>query len=371
MINVVKKHLKNIPGWRTGRKFVVFESDDWGTVRTSSKKGLDALRGLGAEVDKCHYMQNDSLASESDLSFLFEVLSKVKDKENNPATITANCLVANPDFEKIRSSNFSSYYNEDFRITLKKYPKHLNAFKLWKEGMQQKVFRPQSHGREHLNIARWMNALRSDDIYTQTAFEYEIFGVSGHVVPNKRGSFLAAFDLAEGSNFIDNRSAIIKDGLNKFKEIFGYSSKSFIAPNYVWDDTVEQSICEEGVEFIQSSTAQQVSGVYGDSKKIIRHYMGQKNSNNQLYLMRNATFEPASNPNKDWVNTCLRDIKNAFLWRKPAIISTHRVNYIGFINPDNRDVNLRLFEELLNQIIKNWPNVEFVSSDELGQIINN
>ena len=67
-------HIKNIPGWRTNRKILVFESDDWGSIRTKSAESLDALKRKGFEVDKCHYMQNDSLASEDDLQELFNLL---------------------------------------------------------------------------------------------------------------------------------------------------------------------------------------------------------------------------------------------------------------------------------------------------------
>mgnify|MGYP000999890125 CR=1 FL=1 len=33
----------NIPGWRTNRKIVVIESDDWGSVRMRSREVYDRL----------------------------------------------------------------------------------------------------------------------------------------------------------------------------------------------------------------------------------------------------------------------------------------------------------------------------------------
>jgi hypothetical protein len=33
---------------------------------------------------------------------------------------------------------------------------------LWIEGMQNNIFKPQFHGREHLNYKRWLNALQKD-----------------------------------------------------------------------------------------------------------------------------------------------------------------------------------------------------------------
>ena len=82
-------------------------------------------------------------------------------------------------------------------------------------------------------------------------------------------------------------------------------------------------------------------------------------------------FEPSEKPNKDWVNSCLTEINRAFLWKHPAIICAHRVNFMGGMDVKNRDINLRLFKQLLLEIKKRWPNVEFMSSDKLGDLITN
>jgi len=100
LLQSLKSQLTNIPGWRTKRKIVVIESDDWGSMRMPSRVVYEKLLKTGIRVDKCHYCSNDSLETEQDLSLLFEVLTTVKDKFNNPAVITANTLVANLDLFK-------------------------------------------------------------------------------------------------------------------------------------------------------------------------------------------------------------------------------------------------------------------------------
>ena len=35
---IISHNLLNIPGWRTKRKLVVIESDDWGAIRMPSKE---------------------------------------------------------------------------------------------------------------------------------------------------------------------------------------------------------------------------------------------------------------------------------------------------------------------------------------------
>jgi len=99
------------------------------------------------------------------------------------------------------------------------------------------------------------------------------------------------------------------------------------------------------------------------------HYQGERNRYGQRYLIRNVFFEPSTNPTFNWVDDCLHRIETAFRWQKPAIISSHRVNFIGFIKQQNREVNLALLHQLLQSIIKRWPDVEFMSSDQLGDLM--
>ena len=61
----------------------------------------------------------------------------------------------------------------------------------------------------------------------------------------------------------------------------------------------------------------------------------------------------------------LKEIQTAFFWQKPAIISTHRINYVGGIDLAHRDRNLKALDLLLKNILKKWPEVEFLSSDQL------
>ena len=58
------------------------------------------------------------------------------------------------------------------------------------------------------------------------------------------------------------------------------------------------------------------------------------------------------------------------LWKKPAIISTHRINFIGFLDERNRTSNLKSFSLLLENILKKWPDVEFMTTVSLGHLIS-
>ena len=75
----LRVNASNIPGWRTKRHIVVIESDDWGSIRMSSKESFERLRAAGIPVDKSHYNINDALECNQDLEELFNVLVRYKD----------------------------------------------------------------------------------------------------------------------------------------------------------------------------------------------------------------------------------------------------------------------------------------------------
>jgi hypothetical protein len=367
--SLIARYLINLPGWHTIRKIVVIESDDWGSIRMPSKEVFLKLQKMGYKPENDPYLRYDSLASEEDLSALFDVLHSVKDKNGDPVSITANCVVANPDFKKIRESGFNEYFFETFTDTLKRYPAHQNSFALWKQGISQGLFYPQFHGREHLNVDRWLNALKRNEKPIRDAFEHEMISISSEKSEMKF-AFMESLDFfseEEEKSKLD----ILNSGMDLFEKTFGYKSDSFIANCYIWNENQEVILQKRGIKYIQSNPFQLQPYIKKNKhryqKKI--HYTGQANRNGQLYLVRNAYFEPSNNPDIDYVSDCLSRIKTIFFMKKPVIIGAHRLNFIGFIDEKNRTKNLKHFRELLIQIKKNWPEVEFFTSDQLGSII--
>jgi hypothetical protein len=364
------KNLSNIPGWRTRRSLVIFESDDWGTIRTSSIDAVNRLRAKGIDfktLDALRYSYNDTLASVEDLSALFDVLTSVKDSNNSPAVFTAISLVANPDFEAIRNSGFHQYFYEPFTETLKRFSGCEGSFELWKQGISLGLFFPQFHGREHLNIISWMHALKNGHLETLDVFNEGMWGYVNEFYDGRKINYQEAFNIHDPAEiyFLED---VLKDGLNLFEKLFGYRAKLFVAPNGPLPNILEKSLADNGISFISQSKIQQEPLGYGKTRRVF-HYMGMKNRRNQIYLTRNCFFEPGSDSKYDWVDSCLFDIERAFKWRKPAIISTHRVNYIGSLNIENRKKGLNLLKMLLQRIKSRWPEVEFLSSDKLGSII--
>jgi hypothetical protein len=328
-----------------------------------SKEVYLKFLGKGFKISESDYNRLDTLESNNDLKLLYEVLYSYKKPHSNSPVLTANFVVGNPDFQKIRQSDFTDYYYEPVTETLKRYPEHDRVEKLWKQGHADKIFHPQFHSREHVNIVRWMDTLRGKNPEIMYTFDNETtFSGKGDY------NFMEVLDFNTPDD-LGKMKESLKEGLDLFEKIFGYRSKSFIPPCYTWNSDIEETLYESGVSYIQGIAAQLIpSGTFGKYKRNY-HFLGNRNSLGQYYLIRNCFFEPSMARTSDPVGECLNRINSAFRCHKPAIISTHRINYIGSLDEKNRCSNLKLFSELLKRIISAWPDVEFMTSDQLGDLI--
>jgi len=362
----IRKHLSNAIGWRTKRRIVVIESDDWGSIRTRSKKDYDAMLSKGLGVDRSNFTKYDGLESNTDLENLFELLNKHKDSTGRSAVFTPMCIMANPDFEKIKESEFRNYHYENFVETCKRYPNHDNVHDLWLEGIRERLFVPALHGREHLSVSRWMNLLKSGNEGMLTAFEHQSFGgasFKGAEIPEYLGAFHPDF----GSD-IPHLQKIIEEAIVIFESICGYKPTHFIAPNREGPRELDATLAESEVKYLTMSKLRRYP--MGEEKYGSEfHWVGKLNNLGQIMITRNCGFEPSDPLHTDWVSSCLSEIDNAIKWRKPAVISSHRVNFIGYIDEANASHGLKELDRLLRSIVKKWPDVEFMTSTELGKII--
>ncbi len=356
-------------GFHTDRHLLVIESDDWGSIRMPSIQTFIKLQESGDHPEKDGFLSNDSLETEKDIMALYDVLTSVCDKNGNPAVITANFVTANPNFDKIDIST-RKYAYEPFWETYRKYGISADMLKLFKNGINNNVFIPQLHCREHLNVNRWMNALHNGQSDALLAFENQMIGVFSSFSETNKYGYMDAFNTDQTS--IAELSTILCDAIKLFNGAFGYQSKTFVASCFVWAKEFEKVLFENGILGIQSAPWQNCSieknGHYKLKRKI--HYTGQKNRYGQIYTVRNCGYEPAYYQNADdCVESCFTAICHSFDNKKPAIINSHRFNYIGTINPKNAENNLIGLRNLLMKIKKRYSDVEFVSSSDLMEII--
>lgn len=352
-MNRLKRNLVNLPAKKIQDKVVVFESDDWGSIRMPSVKIYQRLLSEGLVLASDPFSRLDSLEKTEDLEMLFDVLSSVKDSLGKPAILTANTIMANPDFEAIKSTGYQKYFFESTETTIDRYTGSDRVLNLWKEGADNAIYIPQLHGREHVNVVRWLQNLQEDTNGFRMSFEMNTFALNGRIA--------AAFNAANHKEALMHEK-IIADAQNLFKDVFGKKSETFIAPNYTWPKSLESILKKNGIKMLQGSRVQNRPNLNGGLSTQY-HFSGQRNAIGQFYLVRNCLFEPSLSPDTDYVSACLRNISNAFYWKVPAIVGTHRINFVSRNNIKNRDKNLIAFKKLLFEIVKRWPDVIFLSSD--------
>ena len=364
MLNKLKENiilnLKNIPGKSTPAKIVVIECDDWGGIRTPSREVYDKLAGRNLVDINCRY-RNDTLSTSEDMEQLFHVLESARGK-NNCAVMTPVVNVANPDFTKIRDSGFSEYHYEKFTDTLKRYGRGPEVFALWKKGIQKGIFIPELHGREHVTVQLWMNKLREGNEKLRFAFENEFISIDLPEIKTAANGFRAEFyfDSPDQTPFLERS---VSEGVDLFSSIFGYNPEVFVPSNAIFHPVFEKTLANSGVKYLNVGHINLIPDEKGGLKK--KYYRNGKQTKSGLrYYIRNCAFEP-TDPKYRGIESTLKQVKASFRWGKPAIISTHRVNFSGGIDPYNREYGLSELKLLLLSIVKNWPDAEFMSSSAM------
>jgi hypothetical protein len=160
---------------------------------------------------------------------------------------------------------------------------------------------------------------------------------------------------------------ILKSGTEAFEKVFGFKSDGFTPPAQQFPKQLEGSLNDYGIKNLDKPFfrmrhlgAGKYKREFNVSKRDIRLGLN--------ILVRNVVFEPIEG-NSDHIGKAMKQIEAAFLWHKAANISSHRVNYCGHIEPANREKGLNSLKILLQNIVKKWPEVEFISSAELGELI--
>ncbi|MCC5865185.1 MAG: hypothetical protein JJU31_08720 [Wenzhouxiangella sp.] len=355
------RRARDFLGPRTPAPMLVIESDDWGAVRVPDRAALAAMRAEGLDSSN-PFDSLDSLERPEDLHALLDALGSVKDANGHCARFTMNTVMANPDLPALVENGFSSYKYQPINALPEQYPFYGEVLALFGQGMDDGRLRPQFHGREHLNVPAWMQACRDGTEVLLKAARCGVYGLDVTLAGMRRRNFMAAWDFhgPEEQAFV---LASIRDGLQLFKNQFGIQSVSAIAPCYVWDQQCERVAAEDGVRFFQGIVRQYVPRIDRERYGFKLNYTGRSGQSGVRYLVRNCFFEPSLEKGRDVVADCLARLDDLFSMNRLAVLSTHRINFMGGIEPKNRDVNIQMFSRLLGEIVKRWPAVEFHFAD--------
>lgn len=359
---MIKTFISKLFEWSTKRRIIVIQSDDWGSVRMPSNEICEKLSKDNMLDLSDPYNRFDTLESEKDITALLNVLSSVKDSKGRHPVITANCLMANPNFDLIRSNGYNSYHFEPVYATFERYNQS-DAWVLWKKAIEHGFIYPQFHGREHVNVSFWLQALRSDMPGVRHACDYGVFGAKYKALNTKKQNFQEGWDYRTGADeAIVNQS--IDEGLKMFRDIYGFDAVSATPPAYLWGRSAEVVLKMEGVRGIQCIKLRKFPVAENSFFKNKLIFSGKRNTLGLQYIPRNAFFEKSQSSLWNAAG-CLRRIDDTFRQNQPVVIGAHRLNFIGGLNERNRTENLKEFKWLLHTIVSKWPDVEFMDTGEL------
>jgi len=364
-------NLKNVFGWRTKRKIIVFSVDDYGNVRLDSKKARAEMDKAGMKVAS-RFDAYDTLETREDLEMLYETLASVKDQHGNSAVFTPFALPCNINFEALQENKFSVYERELLPDTYQKLAARTpeayeGTWQLWQEGIAKGLLVPEFHGREHLNLKVLEEKLARKDTEVLTALQNRSYtSISNNNYPTI--GYTVAFAFWEEED-LQKYPAIIRTGLQDFEQVYGRKSTVFTPPAQQFHPSLEPVIWQNGVQAMDKPLMGKQHLGKGNYKRQW-NTSGYSATTGKVTLVRNVVFEPTQTNNIDWVSHTLKQIEAAFRWNRPAIISSHRVNFCGHVDPENRKKGISTLQKLLKQIVQRWPDVEFMAANELSSLIN-
>jgi hypothetical protein len=372
ILSKIRVNISNAFGKNINRRIIVFECDDWGSIRTYNTRAYENMRAFGLDIDN-NFLGYDTLETNEDLEILFNALYEFKDSTGRPPVMTPLCNMGNPDLNKIIESGYTQYFFQPLHETIKLYPNSDRILDYWKYGITNRLFVPGLHGREHVNINRFMKILMTGDkgfLYMLNQYSLGVSSYKGLSYPN----YLGALHPTTKDEIADLHQYLLDSG-DLFRLYTGSKPEFFVAPNAEEPKELETTLKKIGIKYIGRAKIRKYP--LGDGKyKYELNWLGKINNLGQVILVRNAFFEPIMSmtykgSSIDWVDNCMKEIEIAFNWKKPVIIASHRGNFVSSVKKSNRDKGINELRRLIKIILKKYPDVEFMTSIELGSLIMN
>lgn len=340
-INYLPHYLRK----KFNEKYIIIESDDWGLERQLTQEGINWMKKKFGN-DKLTRWSTDSLETSEDISALFDLLDGYKNKFECPPVITANFITHNIDYKEDEELSFipiSKGFNKESE----------DVRDMYKKGIEEKFIFPQLHGYCHYNVAELKQYFKTEE---GREANYEKFLTARSTIRGNL-SFLQG-ELSENNI----TSGKLKEAADEFKNFFGFYSKTIIPPTFIFDVSLINTLKKNSITLVQSSNRLQTT-----AKKNYRIPYFQKRKG-LYWSVRNARLDPHPEY-KFYHEECLDTIGRVFENKSPAVIDFHRVNFAGKFARDYRNKTIQELKLLLDGIYKKWPDVKFIHTQKLNDIL--
>jgi hypothetical protein len=147
-----------------------------------------------------------------------------------------------------------------------------------------------------------------------------------------------------------------------FARIFGQPARVAVPTTFVWNDAVERAWAAHGVRFVVTpGTRHDYRDAHGKPAgdgRVIRN--GARSDNGVRYLVRDQYFEPALGHD---AARGLAALARQTLLGRPALLETHRFNFIGTAAA----ASLQALDELLTAARGAYPTLRFLSTEQIAE----
>jgi hypothetical protein len=327
------------------RKVVVLESDDWGLCAWSPDesahraladqpafRGPSGLRYAGS-----------TLESAADVKRLAAVLLEFRGGDGFAPVLQANTVMASPDYARLHAPDFSC--NALPTLTHPQAPSRWARPGLWDAiavAREAGVWWPELHGLHHLPETAWLSALRGGAADARRAFEQqspvcEAVASSGE------------FDSSEPREV---RRRNLEEAVRRFTALFGRAPDSFCPPDYRWDSEVEDDAARLGVHVLQGR-AERPAPPLTRLTHLFARYRFPDFDGEKFYMPPRISFEPGAEEKVGKLGLAVvhRRVHNAWRRGHPALVSTHRANYVQ-LDASRSIAGLHWLRELLARLCR-------------------
>ena len=349
---------RSLVNWSDVRA-VVLQSDDWGlrgfVPDQMTLQGLDKAKLGGTHFPEIYWQS--TLEDSVDVADMMAILLRHRGRDDQPAVFQPNMILSK---QSVASSPATAADKDSWQTD----PRYLRP------GLDQSiataiavgVWQPELHGLHHFDPADRRHALSQDDGDINRAFQLGVL-----VFPGSHH----AYELGPQRSLEDVRD--YWDGIDaRFEEEYGQPFSSVIAGDYVWEPRHEEYFRELGVRAIQAKSHQRRRDIHGPAlwKRLSKAWLRSWDRftvNDIVYLDRVALLETAQSSDPEHHRRqCVRDVEVAWQEGRPAIIETHRVNYV-LTDTNSEQKGRTHLDQLLTELDSRKP--LYVSDSELVGMI--
>jgi len=348
--------------WRDQRA-VVLQSDDWGLAgfipEADAWEGLDR-EALGTGRFPPVYWKS-TLEDSAMVAGLAAVLGAVRDADGLPAVFQPNYVMGSLHWTGTVGGNVWTLYD------LPELPPRYERPGLWSavgRAMAAGVWQPEFHASYHYDPAVRRTTALADPLAREVT---------------RRGIML--FPGSERARELgparteDELGRELDHSLRVFHDLFGMAVRSTMAPDYTWDAAIESQWERRGIRIIQGKREQidphGWPGMPGRLRKYALRRWDKSVHRNRVYLERNCRLEPVQAPDASAVVAlCLTDTRRAWTRGQPAVVETHRINFVH-TDPAVVRTGLSALRDYLSALVEDAANPpRFLTDRELASLID-